>query len=404
MSEIQFNIHPSEFVKQSPNLEQIKVYFTKYSHIAISHLGGIEKLRFIQFLLKKFPSRNNIILCANNIDNIRYKFDYEKERSILWDLLIRKVINKKKPLNQFDYAEILTLIKFNLHLIDGDLILEFLEYILASDNEFEDSTFKSIFELLFYQDKINYDLLKSEKLNRYYKNNIRFLFDIVSNKHKMDILLFTLEQSVTSKNIKFVLNVLPKCQFKNNIDKDIISDKLYEIVLTKKFIGLNKSDYILFFTKSKKSIFNDRLFEYLLSKYKLEFSECFNLLEMEIKKSQKKALMDYILSNFDLDKNLSKKLLKLPISYVSYDLRNKLFKNIISEKPSFNFLKRMYLTESYQLKIKQELEVIIMDLYPSNMVNYLENKTLNFESIYDYENDYQIELEVINSNRNYCFD
>jgi hypothetical protein len=164
MSEIQFNIHPSEFVKQSPNLEQIKVYFTKYSHIAISHLGGIEKLRFIQFLLKKFPSRNNVILCANNIYNIRYR-DYKKERAILWNLLIKKVINKKKPLNQFDYAKILSLIKFNLHLIDGDLILEFLEYILASDNEFEDSTYKSIFELLFYQDKINYDLLKSEKLN-----------------------------------------------------------------------------------------------------------------------------------------------------------------------------------------------------------------------------------------------
>ena len=109
-----------------------------------------------------------------------------------------------------------------MHLIDGDLILEFLEYILASENEFEDSTYKSIFELLFYQDKINYDLLKSEKLNRYYKNNIRFLFDIVYDKHKKDILLFTLEQSATSKNIKFVFNVLPKFHFKNKIDKDII--------------------------------------------------------------------------------------------------------------------------------------------------------------------------------------
>jgi hypothetical protein len=105
-----------------------------------------------------------------------------------------------------------------------------------------------------------------------------------------------------------------------------------------------------------------------------------------------------MVSNFELDKKSIRKLLNFPIQA---NLKKKLFDKMVNDKPSFLFLKEMYYNKSNLFKT--ELEELIMNLYPKNMVKYLEN-SIFYESIYDYESDYEIELDIINSNRIYYLD
>ena len=403
MIDIQFNAPPSEFFRQKPNSEQIKVYFKEYSNIVITHLIGADKFSFIDVLLWKFPNRKNILICCKQIDdlyNYHFNIKYKNERTLLWNLLFTKVIEKKKPLSQYDFSIILDSFNKNTsHSLDNDLSkhILFLEYILSLDYELHDYTCLSILNVLFSYDKINYDILKNKKLHRYLKNNIHLFFHTVRQEYKLDILLYTIEQYPISKNILFVFNELSKCYF-NIKYKNIISEKLYSIVLSKKLSGLHKIDYMTFLIESKGSNFSDKLFDYLLCKYKLEVCECFYLLNYDIKLNQKRKLIHYMVSNFELDKKSIRKLLNFPIQA---NLKKKLFDKMVNDKPSFLFLKEMYYNESNLFKT--ELEELIMNLYPKNMVKYLEN-SIFYESIYDYESDYEIELDIINSNRIYYLD
>lgn len=387
---VQFNLRPSKFMNQfpSPNLAEIKFYFYNYSHIVINTLDDNDKLNFIENLLVKFPSGINIMLCANKINDIS---DYKSKRIPLWELLITTLLDNNNLISEKDYIELLDLIKSNSDLINKDLITQFYDCILSLNDKLSNTNYNSILVFLLCQNEINYDLLKSKKLHSYYKKNICFTFKNVINKNKLDVLSFTLDEFPTAKNIKFIFNELPKIDnyFK---EKRIVLDKLYNIVSTKKIVGLKKSDYISFLIKSVRDVFNEKIFEYMFANFKLDFSECLNLLQMKIKESCKKTIVDYIILNFDLDKRSSKRLLQFPMD--SY-ARQILLKNIMVQKPSFNYLKSMYLFEAYKLILKEELLVIIMDLYPSNMINYLEKEILSSESLYDYESDYQIELEII---------
>jgi len=390
LRDIQFNLSPSKFFNQNPNPDEMKEYVLNHSHIAMSYLEGAGKMDYIQFLLEKFPSRKNIMLCCKNIDDVDYLWQWKQDRTILWNLLLNTVLSRKKPILPTDYSIILDSLKVKdaIDLLDKYLPKKFVECILLSNNELEDSTCKSILELIFCNEIIGFDILENEKLNDYLKGNIQLFFDIfdmAQRKHKLNILSYTLDKLSTTKNILFVLDKIPKCNFTKE-DKDNLYDKLYSVVLSKKLSGLKKSHYIIFFIKSKENKFNDRLFDYLLSKYKLKVDECFKILNTAIKEKQKKILIDYIDSNFDLDNDICKKLLKFPIDD---NLKQKILNKLSADESNFSFLKQMHLSEYRTLK---------------STVLYLEDRVLNSQSIYDYENDYEVELEVINSNRIYCYD
>jgi hypothetical protein len=78
--------------------------------------------------------------------------------------------------------------------------------------------------------------------------------------------------------------------------------------------------------------------------------------------------------------------LKFPIDD---NLKQKILNKLSADESNFSFLKQMHLSEYRTLK---------------STVLYLEDRVLNSQSIYDYENDYEVELEVINSNRIYSYD
>lgn len=387
LRDIQFNLSPSNFFKQKPNPDEMKEYVLNYSHIAISYLEGAGKMDFIQFLLEKFPSRKNIMLCCKHIDDVDYLWQWKQDRTILWNLLLNTVLSRKKPILPIDYSIILDSLKVKdaIDLLDRYLPKKFVECILSSSNELEDSTCKSILELILYDEKIEFNVLENEKLNGYFKSNMELFFDKATTKHKLNILSYTLDKSPTKKNILFILNKIPKCKFTKE-DKDNFYDKLYSVVLNKKLSGFNKSHYIIFLIKSKESRLADRLFDYLVYQKKLKVDECFKILNTDIKENHKRTLVDYIDSNFDLDDDTCKKLLKFP---VSDNLKQKIINKLSADESNFSFLKQMYLSEYRTLK---------------STVLYLEDRVLNSQSIYDYESDYEVELEVINSNRIYLYD
>jgi hypothetical protein len=163
----------------------------------------------------------------------------------------------------------------------------------------------------------------------------------------------------------------------NNIDgkyKKLIFNKIYEVVLTKKLSGLDKSDYVKFFLKSRGSEFEDKLFDYILSNYKLEQSECFSFLKKELKQTHKKSIVDYIVSNFDLDMKLSKYLMKYPFSY---NYKKMLFQNILNTKNNYVVLHNMYFNNS--TPFTEQIEEELMNLSPKRMINYLQKRTFIFE-------------------------
>ena len=73
---------------------------------------------------------------------------------------------------------------------------------------------------------------------------------------------------------------------------------------------------------------------------------------------------------------------------VSDNLKQKIINKLSADESNFSFLKQMYISEVRTLK---------------STVIYLEDRVLNSESLYDYESDYEVELEVINSNRIYSY-
>jgi hypothetical protein len=387
LRDIQFNLSPSKFFKQKPNPDEMKEYVLNYSHIAMSYLEGAGKMDFIQFLLEKFPSRKNILLCSQQIDNVDYLWQWEQDRTILWNLLLNTVLSRKKPILPNDYSIILDLLKVKdaIDLLDKYLPKKFVECVLSFNNELKDSTYKSIIEIIFCDEIIGFDVIENEKLNDYFKGNIELFFDMATKKHKLNILSYTLDKFPTSKNILFILNKIPKCKFTKE-DKDNFYDKLYSVVLSKKISGLRKSHYISFLINSKESKLADKLFDYLLSQNKLKVDECFKILNTDIKENHKRKLVDYIDSNFDLDDDTCKKLLKFP---VSDNLKQKIINKLSADESNFSFLKQMYLSEVRTLK---------------STVLYLEDRVLNSESLYDYESDYELELEVINSCKIYSYD
>jgi hypothetical protein len=387
LRDIQFNLSPSNFFKQKPNPDEMKEYVLNYSHIAMSYLEGGGKMDFIQFLLEKFPSRKNILLCSQQIDNVDYLWQWEQDRTILWNLLLNTVLSRKKPILPNDYSIILDLLKVKdaIDLLDKYLPKKFVECVLSFNNELKDSTYKSIIEIIFCDEKIDYDILENEKLNDYFKSNIELFFDIAKRKHKLYILSYILDKFPTTKNILFIINKIQKHRFTQE-DKDNFYDKLYSVVLSKKLSGLRKSHYLTFLINSKESRLADKLFDYLLSQYKLKVDECFKILNTDIKENHKIKLVDYIDSNFDLDDDTCKKLLKFP---VSDNLKQKIINKLSADESNFSFLKQMYISEVRTLK---------------STVLYLEDRVLNYQSIYDYESDYEVELEVINSNRIYSYD
>jgi hypothetical protein len=267
---------------------------------------------------------------------------------------------------------------------------ELLNHIL-SENELEDNTCRSVLNIVMNENVLNYNILNHSKIKRYLKNNLS-LFSSLKPKRKLELIFFTLEHNATSKNIKLILDDLPK---HNHSDKKLVLNKIYEVALIKKLSGLDKSDYVELFLKSRRSEFEDKLFDYIFDNFQFDKSECFGLLKKSLKENQKNRILYYVVSNFELDRSLSRRLLHFDFSY---EIKKKLFDNIVNSKQNHWILLKISFSDS---PFKDYANEELIKKYPNVMINYLKKRTIIFESEYDFENDYEVELQLLNHNKNY---
>lgn len=166
-------------IEEKINLTPTELYFLKNMSIIFISLDNASRYLDKWYSIMQNKTSQRISLIHNNLDlthiienNKPYLISWDKSK---YDIPIYDFISfYKKEFNELDFVDLLDIYCNNVHLLEEELYLLYVEILMPAKIIFDNSEIKNIYDLTYqtlYLNKTNYLILKNDKINKSHQNN-----------------------------------------------------------------------------------------------------------------------------------------------------------------------------------------------------------------------------------------